>query len=319
MRLLVTGGAGFIGAHFIHYIACYYPEYYVVNLDKLTYASNLTYLKDISKSKNYTFIHGDIIDKELVSSIFKLHAIDTVVHFAAETHVDNSIQESAVFIQTNIVGTHVLLQVAKEFGIKLFFHISTDEVYGSIKEGFVDENALLNPSNPYSASKAASDLLVLAYAKTYNLPILISRSSNNYGSFQHGEKFLPTVIKNALENRPIPVYGNGENRRNWMHVDDNCRAIDYLLHHGKLGEIYNISPDNEYENLEIVEKVLNILGKPKDLVSFVKDRPGHDFRYAASSNKLRSLGWKAEIPFDRGLTAYVVSCEKSYLSSCHSS
>lgn len=312
MNILVTGGAGFIGTHFIHHLVNNRPQIKIVNYDKLTYAADLSNLNNIAEGQGYFFVEGDICDRNLLDQVFEKHKIDCVLNFAAETHVDNSISGPGIFVQTNIFGTYTLLEVAKSHDVKLFLQISTDEVYGSIDKGYVRENALLNPSSPYSASKASADLLAVAYYKTFGLPVIISRSSNNYGSYQHDEKFIPTVIRSALKDEQIPVYGNGRNIRNWLQAEDNCRAINMLIDKGKIGRIYNISTDDELENIEIVKKILQILGKSESLISFVGDRLGHDFRYAADSSEIRSLGWKPLHNFDQALEEYVFSCRQKF-------
>ncbi len=299
MRLLVTGGAGFIGSHFILYILRNYPEDEVINFDKLTYAANLENLKEVENNPRYQFVRGDIADEEAVFQV--LENVDALLNFAAESHVDRSIVDPDEFVRTNVWGTNVLLRVAKERKIPRFVQISTDEVYGSIREGSFSEISVLSPSSPYSASKAAADLLALAYFKTYNFPVLITRSTNNYGPFQHCEKFIPTMICSALENKPLPIYADGSNIRDWIYVEDNCRAIDLVLRKGKEGEIYNIGAGNERTNLEVAKEILKILEKPEDLISFVPDRPGHDFRYSVTTEKIRELGFELKWQFSEGL------------------
>ncbi len=299
MRLLVTGGAGFIGSHFILYILRNYPEDEVINFDKLTYAANLDNLKEVESDPRYHFVKGDIADEMAVSQV--LENVDAVLNFAAESHVDRSIVDPDEFVRTNIWGTSILLRVAKEKKVSRFVQISTDEVYGSIKEGSFSETSPLSPSSPYSASKAAADLLALAYFKTYKFPVLITRSTNNYGPFQHREKFIPTIICSALEDKPLPIYADGSNVRDWIFVEDNCRAIDLVLRKGMEGEIYNIGAGNEKTNLEVAREILKILGKSEDLISFVPDRPGHDFRYSVTTEKIRKLGFKTRWKFSDGL------------------
>lgn len=299
MRLLVTGGAGFIGSHFILYILCNYPEDEVINFDKLTYAANLENLKEVENNPRYQFVRGDIADEKAVFQV--LENVDAVLNFAAESHVDRSIVDPDEFVRTNVWGTNVLLRVAKERKIPRFVQISTDEVYGSIREGSFSEISVLSPSSPYSASKAAADLLALAYFKTYKSPVLITRSTNNYGPFQHREKFIPTMICSALENKPLPIYADGSNVRDWIYVEDNCRAIDLVLRKGKEGEIYNIGAGNERTNLEVAKEILKILEKPEDLISFVPDRPGHDFRYSVTTEKISELGFELKWQFSEGL------------------
>ncbi|MFC7394682.1 dTDP-glucose 4,6-dehydratase [Scopulibacillus cellulosilyticus] len=303
MNFLITGGAGFIGSHFVRYMVKKYPDCRIFNLDLLTYAGNLDNLKEIEGKANYTFIRGDIRDGRLVHALIKKHEIDVIVNFAAESHVDKSIQKPDIFVESNVLGTQVLLQTAKENDIKKFIQISTDEVYGSLeKEGYFTEETPLSPNSPYSASKAGADLLVMSYYKTFGLNVNITRCSNNYGPYQFPEKLIPLMIINALEDRALPVYGDGENIRDWLHVLDHCSAIDLVIRCGRPGEIYNIGGHNEKTNLEVVETILEILGKPKELISFVDDRLGHDRRYAIDPAKIqKELGWKPKYTFDKGL------------------
>lgn len=301
-NILITGGAGFIGSNFLILMAKKYPRYTFVNFDKLTYAADLKNLKEIEKKKNYFFIQGDISDKKLVKKIIQKYKISHIINFAAESHVDRSIVKPDTFIRTNIIGTHILLQCALESKIKKFVQISTDEVYGSCKTGSCKETDILNPSSPYSASKASADLLTLSYFYTYGLPIIITRSSNNYGPRQYPEKMIPLFIKNLLKNKKIPIYGRGENIRNWIHVEDNCKAIDVIFHKGKNGEIYNIGGDTEKKNKEVAQWLIQELKKPKSLMSFVNDRPGHDFRYSLNTEKIeKEIGFKPKIEFEEGL------------------
>jgi len=302
MKILVTGGAGFIGSNFILHLMKEYPSYRVVNLDKLTYAGNLENLKDVEGDARYSFVKGDIGDGQLVEEILK-DGVDAIVNFAAESHVDRSILEPAPFIRTNILGTHFLLEAARTRSIKRYLQVSTDEVYGSLgPTGFFTEESPLNPNNPYSASKASADLLVLAYHHTFGFPALISRCSNNYGSYQFPEKFIPLAITNALEEKPIPVYGDGLQIRDWIHVKDHCKALDLLLHKGKAGKVYNIGGTKDVPNIEIARKILTFMGKSLSLLTFVKDRPGHDRRYAIDSSFIeRDLGWKPKVALDEGL------------------
>lgn len=301
VRILVTGGCGFIGSNFIHYMLERY-EYEIVNLDKLTYAGNFENLKDVEHDQRYTFVKGDIADRVLLGKIFE-RKFDVIVNFAAESHVDRSILDPSDFIKTNVFGTYNLLEMAKEKGVGKFIQISTDEVYGSLgPEGKFTEETPLSPSSPYSASKASADLLAMAYYRTYGLPVIITRCSNNYGPYQFPEKLIPLMITNALEDKELPVYGDGKNIRDWIHVYDHARAIDLVIHRGKAGEIYNIGADNERTNIEIVQMLLDILGKPHSLIRFVKDRPGHDRRYAIEAEKIkRELGFKVQVDFTRGL------------------
>lgn len=302
MRVLVTGGAGFIGSNFIRYILEKYDNYQVVNLDLLTYAGNLENLAGVEANPNYTFVRGDIADYSCLESIFS-KGVDAVVNFAAESHVDRSIEDSGAFIRTNVEGTRVLLEAARKYGVKKFLQVSTDEVYGSLgADGYFTEDTPLDPSSPYSASKAAADLLVQAYHRTYGLPVSITRCSNNYGPYQFPEKLIPLMITNALEDKPLPVYGDGLNIRDWLHVWDHCAALDLVLHQGKPGEVYNIGGNNEWANIDIVRRILSELSKPESLITFVKDRPGHDRRYAIDASKIkRELGWQPKISFEQGL------------------
>lgn len=303
VKLLVTGGAGFIGSNFVQYILEKYPDYKVINLDALTYAGSLENLKEVRNNPRHEFVRGRIEDGKLVDKLMR--SVDVVINFAAESHVDRSILEPQVFIKTNVLGTQVLLDAALRRKVKLFYQISTDEVYGALRLGTkkrFTENSPLRPNSPYSASKTAADLLVRAYYHTYGLPVVISRCSNNYGPRQHPEKFIPTVILNALRDKPVPIYGDGLYVRDWIHVLDHCRAIEVIMHEGRPGEIYNIGADNEWANIELAKKILRLLGKSESLLTSVKDRPGHDRRYAIDSSKLRrELGWKPTISFDTGL------------------
>lgn len=305
MKLLVTGGAGFIGSNFIRYVLRSGPAHEqahaIVNYDKLTYAGNLANLHAISDHANYRFVKGDICDAEPLEAAMR--GCDAVVHFAAESHVDRSIYAPTAAIQTNITGTFVLLEAARKLSISRFVHISTDEVYGDIPAGlFADENFPLQPSSPYSASKAGSDLLVRSYIRTYGFPAIITRSSNNYGPYQFPEKFLPLMISNALNDQPLPVYGDGKQVRDWLHVEDNCRGILAVLEHGKIGEVYNIGGQDLEENMTMVRRVLRLTGKPDSLISHVQDRPGHDRRYALNCEKMeKELGWTPKISLEEGL------------------
>ncbi|HKL75149.1 MAG TPA: dTDP-glucose 4,6-dehydratase, partial [Halanaerobiales bacterium] len=276
MKILITGGAGFIGSNFIHYLLENYDDQ-IINIDKLTYAGNLDNLRNISSAKNHKFYQGDIISKDFIEEVFD-KSVDYVVNFAAETHVDRSIDNSNKFIKTNVEGTQVLLDRALECDIKNFVQISTDEVYGSIKKGKFNENNMLNPNNPYAASKAGADFLVKSYNNTYNLPVNITRSSNNYGPYQYPEKLIPLFITNIMQDKKLPLYGDGKNIRDWIYVKDNCRAIDLIMRKGKNGEIYNIGANNEKTNLEITKAILKIMNKDESMIRYVKDRPGHDYR-----------------------------------------
>lgn len=305
MRILVTGGLGFIGSNFIRQMLEEHPDDSIVNLDKITYAGNPDNLKDIAGDPRYTFVRGDICDPEIVGSVFREHPIDAVVHFAAESHVDRSIEDASVFVRTNVLGTHVLLEAALNHGVKRFIHVSTDEVYGSIRSGSFRETDNLNPSSPYSASKAASDLLARSYFITHNLPVIVTRCTNNFGPYQYPEKLIPLFVTNLLEGKKVPVYGTGKNVRDWIHVADHCRAVDFVLRHGEPGEIYNIGGGNEKSNLEITEGILKALGKDGSMVEYVPDRPGHDWRYSLDSSKLRAMGWKPEFDFETALRSTV--------------
>ena len=302
MKILVTGGAGFIGSNFIRYFLTAYPESAVVNLDKLTYAGNLDNLSDLQSHPGYQFILGDICDADVVGDILA-QGVDAVVHFAAETHVDRSIAGAREFIRTNVQGTCTLLEESRRAKLPRFLHVSTDEVYGSIAPGeSADEQAPLRPNSPYAASKAASDLLVRSFWQTYRFPALLTRSSNNYGPYQFPEKFLPLMITNALEGKALPVYGDGLNERDWIFVEDHCRGLDRVLHSGRPGETYNIGYGQGVTNLSVVRRLLQILHKSEDQVTFVEDRPGHDRRYALDSSKIRKeLDWEPAVTFEEGV------------------
>lgn len=301
VNVLVTGGAGFIGSNFLKYMVDKYPEYDFTNLDALTYCGNLENLIDIENNENYNFVKGDLRDKDLVNGLVK--DSDYVVNFAAESHVDRSIQDPEIFIKSNVLGTQVLLNAAKEYGVEKYLQISTDEVYGTLgKTGYFTETTSLQPNSPYSASKASADLVVRAYHETFDLPVNITRCSNNYGPYQFPEKLIPLMISNALENKKLPVYGDGKNIRDWLHVHDHCTAIDLVLHEGKLGEVYNIGGNNEKQNIEIVKLIIKELNKDESLIEFVDDRLGHDRRYAIDSTKIQEeLGWKPKYTFETGI------------------
>jgi len=301
MKIVVTGGAGFIGSNFIRYVLETKENLSVVNYDKLTYAGNLANLESVADNPNYEFVKGDICDAAALEAAMR--GCDAVIHFAAESHVDRSIYEPAPVIQTNVTGTFILLEVARKISLFRFVHVSTDEVYGDIPSGvFADENFPLQPSSPYSASKAASDLLVRSYVRTYKFPAVITRSSNNYGPYQFPEKFLPLMITNALSDKALPVYGDGRQQRDWLHVEDNCRGILSVLEKGKIGEVYNIGGLDLEENLTVVRRLLDLTGKPESLVSYVQDRPGHDRRYALNCIKIETeLGWRPTISLEDGL------------------
>ncbi len=319
MKLLVTGGAGFIGSNFIRYILGEDPGTEVTNLDKLTYAGNPENLADISEMPRYRFVRGDVADAALLAKVMT-EGFDAVVHVAAETHVDRSLEDAAPFLNTNVLGTYVLLEAAWRHGVKRFVQISTDEVYGSAPDGVrCTEDAPLCPSSPYAASKAAADLLVLSFVHTRQLPAVILRCSNNYGPYQFPEKLIPLVIANALENEPLPIYGDGLNVRDWIHVEDHCRVINLALVHGRIGEVYNIGGFSHYTNLEVVRAVLKLLGKPESLITFVEDRPGHDRRYALDSAKVRKeLGWSPHYSFEEGLahTVHWYCANIAWLERC---
>lgn len=304
-HILVTGGCGFIGSNFIRHMLSQYP-YKITNFDKLTYAGNLENLRDIEKDRRYTFIKGDIADKVAIENVFEKE-IDSVINFAAESHVDRSIMDPDAFIKTNIGGTFNLLEMARKRNVKRFIQISTDEVYGSLgKGGKFSEDTPLAPNSPYSASKASADLLAMAYYKTYKTPVIITRCSNNYGPYQFPEKLIPLIITNALVDMELPVYGDGMNIRDWIHVLDHCEAIDAVFHKGEIGNVYNIGGENERTNIEIVKLILRILGKPETLIKFVKDRLGHDRRYAIDSTKIKKkLGYKTKKGFRKGMEGTV--------------
>lgn len=302
MKLLVTGGAGFIGSNFILYMMQHHPDYLIVNMDALTYAGNLENLKSIEDQPNYSFVQADIADKQAVDAIFQ-QGIDVVVNFAAESHVDRSILEPEIFVNTNVLGTQVLLDTAKKYGVTKFVQVSTDEVYGSLGEtGLFSETTSLAPNSPYSASKAGGDLLVRAYHETFGLPVNITRCSNNYGPYQFPEKLIPLIISRALNDESLPVYGDGLNIRDWLYVEDHCSAIDLVIHQGKVGEVYNIGGNNERTNLHIVQTILKELGKSETLITYVEDRPGHDRRYGIDPTKItKELGWKPKHNFETGI------------------
>ena len=314
--ILVTGGAGFIGSHLVRYWTRKYPDTHVVNLDKLTYAGNLENLKDVEESPNYTFVKGDIVDEKLLGELFARYRFEGVIHLAAESHVDRSIANPIEFIRTNILGTVTLINAARhawngDFENKLFYHVSTDEVYGSLgTEGYFTETTRYDPRSPYSASKASSDHLVRAYFHTYGLPVVISNCSNNYGGYQFPEKLIPLVINNIRQHKSLPIYGKGENVRDWLYVDDHVAAIDLIFHKGKKGETYNVGGHNEKQNIELVKLLCRIvdkkLGRPEGeaerLITYVQDRAGHDLRYAIDSSKLAgTLGWKPSVTFEEGM------------------
>ncbi len=301
MKLFVTGGAGFIGSNFIRHVLACGKDYSVVNFDKLTYAGNLANLESVASNPAYQFIKGDICDSRAIQQA--IEGCESIVHFAAESHVDRSIYEPAPVVETNITGTFTLLQTARKVGIRRFIHISTDEVYGDLPAGVsADESFPLLPNSPYSASKAGADLLVRSFVRTYGIAAIITRSSNNYGPFQFPEKFIPLIITNALEGKPVPVYGDGLQQRNWVHVEDNCRALVAVLERGRAGEIYNVGGPDVVDNLTMVRRILRLLKRPDSLIQFVADRPGHDRRYALDSSRIeRELGWRPQISLEDGL------------------
>ena len=310
MKILVTGGAGFIGSNFVYYMLEKHPDYSIVCLDALTYAGNLETLNEALKNPKFKFVKGNICDRELVYKLFETEKFDIVVNFAAESHVDRSIDNPEIFLMTNILGTQVLMDACRKCGIKRYHQVSTDEVYGDLPldrpDLFFTEETPIHTSSPYSASKAGADLLVLAYHRTYGLPVTISRCSNNYGPYHFPEKLIPLMIANALNDKPLPVYGKGENVRDWLYVEDHCSAIDLVIHNGKIGEIYNIGGHNEKANIYIVKKILEILGKPESLITYVADRKGHDLRYAIDPTKIHNeLGWLPQTKFDDGIVKTV--------------
>ena len=306
MKIIVTGGAGFIGGNFIHHMVNKYPEYQIVNLDLLTYAGNLETLKPVENKPNYKFVKGDIADRKFVFDLFEKEKPDIVVNFAAESHVDRSVVDPESFVRTNVMGTTTLLDACRTYGIKRYHQVSTDEVYGDLPldrpDLFFTEETPLHTSSPYSSSKASADLFVLAYHRTYGLPVTISRCSNNYGPYHFPEKLIPLMISRALADEALPVYGTGENVRDWLHVSDHCEAIDLIIHKGRVGEVYNIGGHNEMRNIDIVRLICRKLGKPESLITYVADRQGHDLRYAIDSRKLKEeLGWEPSLQFEEGI------------------
>lgn len=300
MKLLVTGGAGFMGSNFVRYILNKYQNYSIINLDKLTYSGNLDNLKEVEKNPRYRFVKGDICDENIVDSLCK--EVDIVVNYAAETHVDRSIFDPAAFVKTDVIGTYTLLEKAKKYKHNRFIQISTDEVYGSIKEGKFTEESPFEPNSPYASSKAGGDLLCRSYVTTYNMPVIVTHSCNFFGPFHYPEKFIPLTIVNLLQNKKVPVYGDGLQVREWIYTEDHCAAIDEILHKGKIGEVYNISSAQEWKNIDVVKLILRILNKDEELISYVKDRPGHDRRYSLDSSKLKNdLGWKPKYKFEDAL------------------
>ena len=306
MKIIVTGGAGFIGGNFVHYMVNQYPEDMIINLDLLTYAGNLETLKPVENAPNYKFVKGDIADRAFIFKLFEEEKPDVVINFAAESHVDRSITDPESFVRTNVMGTTTLLDACRQYGIKRYHQVSTDEVYGDLPldrpDLFFTEETPLHTSSPYSSSKASADLFVLAYHRTYGLPVTVSRCSNNYGPYHFPEKLIPLIISRALNDEELPVYGKGDNVRDWLYVTDHCKAIDLVVRKGRVGEVYNIGGHNERTNLEVVKTILKALGKPESLIKFVTDRPGHDRRYAIDPTKIETeLGWKPEYTFDTGI------------------
>lgn len=306
MKIIVTGGAGFIGGNFIHFMMNKYPQYKIICLDSLTYAGNLETLKDVMENENFKFIKADITYRATIYKIFEEIKPNIVVNFAAESHVDRSIENPEIFLNTNIIGTNILLDACKKYGIDRYHQVSTDEVYGDLPidrpDMFFTEETKINPSSPYSASKASADLLVMSYYRTFNMPVTISRCSNNYGPYHFPEKLIPLMIINALNDKELPVYGNGKNIRDWLYVEDHCSAIDMIIHNGTVGEIYNIGGHDEKTNLDVVKTIVKELGKSDDLITYVKDRPGHDLRYAIDPTKInKELGWIPETKFEEGI------------------
>ncbi|MFJ5717812.1 dTDP-glucose 4,6-dehydratase [Neobacillus sp. NPDC093127] len=304
IKVLITGGAGFIGGNFVQYMVNKYPMYDIFNLDALTYAGDLTKHREIENKKNYHFVKANIADRKAMFELFEKEKFDYIVHFAAESHVDRSIIDPGIFVRTNVIGTQVLLDASKQIGVSKFVHISTDEVYGELDFNpttFFTEDTPLNPNSPYSASKASSDLFVRAYHETFGLPVNITRCSNNYGPFHFPEKLIPLTISRVLKDEKVPVYGDGKNIRDWLHVFDHCTAIDLVLHKGDNGDVYNIGGHNELTNLEVVKTIINTLGKSEELIEFVVDRLGHDKRYAIDPAKLEKLGWKPTYTFETGI------------------
>ena len=300
--LLITGGAGFIGSNFIHYIVRKYPEYSIINLDKLTYAGNLENLRDIENNPNYKFIKGDIADRKIVSEIFNSRKIDAVINFAAESHVDRSIGNPGIFIQTDIYGTYILLEAVKKYSSSIFLQISTDEVYGSIENGSFKEDDPLRPNSPYSASKAGAEMIVRSFFKTFGTPIIITRTTNNFGPYQYPEKIIPLFVTNLIDNIKVPLYGDGMNVRYWIYVIDNCSALDCVLHNGRVGEAYNIGAGNEKSNIWITKEILKLLDKPESMIEPVEDRLGHDRRYSVDCTKIKAeLGWSPQNNFEKAL------------------
>lgn len=306
MTIIVTGGAGFIGSNFVFHMLNKYPDYRIICLDALTYAGNLSTLKSVMDNPNFRFVKASITDREAVNKLFEEEHPDMVVNFAAESHVDRSIENPSVFLETNILGTQVMMDACRKYGIKRYHQVSTDEVYGDLPldrpDLFFTEETPIHTSSPYSASKASADLLVMAYHRTFGLPVTISRCSNNYGPYHFPEKLIPLMIANALNDKPLPVYGKGENVRDWLYVEDHCKAIDLIIHNGRVGEVYNIGGHNEMKNIDIVKIIVKELGKSEDLITYVADRKGHDMRYAIDPTKIATeLGWYPETPFTEGI------------------
>lgn len=305
MKILVTGGLGFIGSAFIRYMLSKYDDYQIVNLDKMTYAGNPENVASVESDSRYSFIKGDITNKDLIDEIVKEGKFDAIINFAAESHVDRSIDAPGEFIQTDVYGTYVLLEAVKNFGVSKYVQISTDEVYGDFENGgFATETHPLHPSSPYSASKAGGDMQVIAYRRTFDLPVMITRCTNNYGSHQYPEKIIPLFITNLIEGKKVPVYGDGGQIRDWLYVDDHCSAIDLVLHRGELGEVYNVgaNQDPEITNMELTNKILEAMDLGEEMIEYVTDRPGHDRRYAVDASKIKALGWEKSVTFEEGLS-----------------
>jgi dTDP-glucose 4,6-dehydratase len=312
LRTLISGGSGFIGSNFVRYLLNQRPNLHIVNLDKLTYASNPESLQDVASNPHYTFVRGDITDRSVVEEVFK-QGVDALVNFAAETHVDRSVEDASPFLRTNILGTQTLLEVTRRYAVRRFVHISTDEVYGSTPKGeSFTEEANLDPGSPYAASKAAADHFVSAYANTYGIPTVVLRCTNNYGPYQFPEKLIPLVIANAREAKPVPIYGDGLQERDWLYVEDYCRAIDLVLQDGRPGTTYNVSAGEPQPNINVVRSILALLKKPESLITYVDDRPGHDRRYAIDSSKVRrELGWAPQVSFEDGIRRTVAWYESN--------
>ncbi len=300
-RLMVTGGAGFIGSNYVHYALEQHPDYSILVYDKLTYAGNLDNLKDIADDPRYTFVQGDICDDKLVRETLQAHKIDTIINFAAETHVDRSLTDAGSFVQTDVFGTFTLLEAAKDLGLERYHQVSTDEVYGQVLEGASVETDCIETRSPYSASKAGGDLMVLAYYTSFGLPVTITRGSNNIGPYQYPEKVVPVFVTNAIDDKPLPIYGDGLQMRDYQYVMDHCEGIDFVMHKGALGEIYNLGTGTSTRNIDMAHMILDMLGKPESLLQYITDRPGHDRRYALNVDKINALGWRSRHDFQQAL------------------